>query len=90
VDIGFALLSRYQGHGFAYEAAAATLSYSRDTLGLSRVVAITSPDNERSMRLLERLGMRYEGEVRFSEESEQLRLYAIEFSPGQHAAPVSL
>lgn len=81
VDIGFAILSRFEGQGFASEAAAATLEYSRDTLGLTRVVAITSIDNDRSARLLERLGMRFEGMVRLSEDAEQLRLYSIAFGP---------
>lgn len=80
VDIGFAVLSRFEGQGFASEAAAATLAYSRDTLGLKRVLAITSIDNERSAGLLERLGMRFEGMVRLSEDAEQLRLYSISFA----------
>lgn len=41
-----------------YEAAAAMLAYCRDTLGLTRVVAIVKPENLRSARLRERLGMR--------------------------------
>lgn len=81
VDIGFAVLSRFEGQGLAREAAAATLAYSRDTLELMRVVAITSIDNERSARLLERLGMRFEQMVRLSEDAEQLRLYSISFAP---------
>lgn len=81
VDIGFAILSRFEGQGIAREAAAATLAYSRDALGLKRVVAITSIDNERSGRLLERLGMRFEGLVRLSEDAAQLRLYSIAFEP---------
>ena len=76
VDIGFALLPRFEGQSLAYEAAAATLAYARDTLGLGRVVAITTLDNDRSGRLLERLGMRYEGIVRLAD--EDLRLYALE------------
>lgn len=80
VDIGFALMPQYEGLGLAYEAAAATLAYSHDTLGLARVAAITSLDNERSMKLLERLGMRYEGVIRFPGDSEQLRLYTIALS----------
>ena len=79
VDIGFALLSRFEGQGLAYEAAQATLDYSRTTLGLDRVVAITSLDNERSAQLLERLGMRYESMIRFFDTSEPHRLYAITF-----------
>lgn len=79
IDIGFAVLARFEGQGLAREAAAATLEYSRETLGLKRVVAITSIDNERSARLLERLGMRFEGMVCLSEDAEQLRLYSIAF-----------
>lgn len=78
VDIGFAVLGQFEGQGIAREAAAATLAYSRDALGLKRVVAITSIDNERSARLLERLGMSFEGMVRLSEDAQQLRLYSIE------------
>jgi RimJ/RimL family protein N-acetyltransferase len=88
VDIGFALVSRFEGHGLAHEAAAATLVYSRNTLGLDRVVAITSLDNERSARLLERLGMRYERLVCLSDDAEQLRLYSITLRPGENMALV--
>ena len=80
VDIGFAVLSRFEGQGFANEAAAATLEYSRATLCLKRVVAITKAVNERSTRLLERLGMRFERMVSLSDDGEQLRLYSIEFA----------
>jgi RimJ/RimL family protein N-acetyltransferase len=45
----------------AREAAAATLDYGRRVLGLGRIVAITSPDNEASIRVLETLGLRFEG-----------------------------
>ena len=86
VDIGFAVLSRFEGQGLATEAAAATLAYSRSTLGLKRLVAITSIDNERSARLLERLGMRFERMVRLSEDAEQLRLYSIAFAPTEGLA----
>ncbi len=60
VDLGYTYLERYWGKGYAYEAAAATLAYGRQVLGLSRMVAITSPGNGRSMRLLEKLGMHFE------------------------------
>lgn len=62
-DIGFAFLPAYEGGGYAHEAAAAVLQYGRDTLGLHRVVAIVQTGNARSIRLLERLGLRYEGPV---------------------------
>ena len=77
VDIGFALLSRLEGRGYAREAAIATLGYARDQLGLRRVVAITTDDNHRSGSLLERAGMLYEGVI--PQGVEMLRLYAINF-----------
>ena len=75
IDLGFALLARFEGRGYAREAANATLAYARDRLGLSRVVAITTQDNDRSGILLERTGMSYEGPI--SQGGETLRLYAI-------------
>jgi RimJ/RimL family protein N-acetyltransferase/protein tyrosine phosphatase (PTP) superfamily phosphohydrolase (DUF442 family) len=75
VDIGFALMPEYWGHGYAREAAAATLRYARDRHGLARVVAITSPDNTASGRVLETIGMRYEGNVRLEAASEEVRYY---------------
>jgi len=56
VDIGFAFLPRFRSRGYAFEAAAATLEYGRQTLNLSRIVAIVSPENHVSRRLLEKLG----------------------------------
>jgi RimJ/RimL family protein N-acetyltransferase len=76
VDIGFAFLPEYRGRGYGYEAAAATLTHARRDLGLKRVVAITTSDNERSARLLERLGMRHESMVAGHDGESPLRLYA--------------
>jgi RimJ/RimL family protein N-acetyltransferase len=56
VDLGFAFVPRCWGQGYAYEAAAAVISYARRSLGIGRIVAITSPDNDASGRLLRRLG----------------------------------
>jgi ribosomal-protein-alanine N-acetyltransferase len=78
VDLGYALRSEYWGRGYAAEAAAATLDYGRDELGLRRIVAIVSVDNERSTRLLERLGMRYERLIRLPDDDEDLKLFAWE------------
>ncbi|MDB5986303.1 MAG: Protein N-acetyltransferase, RimJ/RimL family [Nevskia sp.] len=60
VDIGFAFLPEFCGQGYAFEAAAAVLHYGRHTLGLRRIVAITSPDNQHSIRLLQKLGLKFE------------------------------
>ena len=59
-DIGFAFLPAYWSQGYAFEAAAAVMVYGRDVLGLSRIVAIASPDNISSAKLLGKLGLRFE------------------------------
>ena len=58
-DIGYAFLERHCGRGYATEAAAAVLRHGRDTLGLTRIVAITAPENAASQRVLEKIGFRY-------------------------------
>jgi RimJ/RimL family protein N-acetyltransferase len=57
-DLGYALLPQHAGRGYAAEAARATLDHAFATLGLARVLAITRPDNLRSRRVLEAIGMR--------------------------------
>lgn len=80
VDIGFALLDDYQGRGYALEAARATLQYARDALGMSRLVAITTAANDRSIGLLRRLGMDYEKNIKMSAAADTLELYAIDLT----------
>ena len=79
VDIGYALLPEYWGKGYAFEAASAVLTYGKDTLSLKRIVAITAEDNHASARLLEKLGLHLEGRVQLGENSEKLKLFAIDF-----------
>ena len=78
VDIGFALLPEYWGKGYAYESAAAVMAYATGTLGLKRVVAITSSDNHSSARLLEKLGLRFERMMTFPDSGEDLQLFAVD------------
>ena len=63
VDIGFAFLPAYRGAGYAQEAAEATLAWGREALGLPRIVAIVSPKNAASAKLLERCGLRRESQI---------------------------
>jgi RimJ/RimL family protein N-acetyltransferase len=75
VDIGFAFLPKYWGRGYAHEAASAVMAYGGSVLGLNRIVAVVSADNVSSARLLEKLGLRCEGVVRLSDDSEEVRLF---------------
>jgi RimJ/RimL family protein N-acetyltransferase len=55
-DIGFAFLPEFEKRGYAFEAASATMKFGRERLGFTRVLAITTPNNEGSERLLRKLG----------------------------------
>jgi RimJ/RimL family protein N-acetyltransferase len=74
-DIGFALLPEFTNKGFAFEAATAVLQDARERLQRQRVLAITTPDNEASIQLLQRLGFRFEGVTRLSPDREQVKLF---------------
>ncbi len=80
VDLGFAYLPQYRSQGYAYEAAAAVVTYGRQVFDLKRIVAITSLDNERSMRLLEKLGFVFEQTIKLPNADEELNLFAARFA----------
>lgn len=80
VDLGFALLSRHRGSGYAAEAAAAVLAWGREVLGLRRVAAITAPDNAASGRVLERVGMRFERMLPLPGDAGGVKLYVVDFA----------
>jgi len=74
-DVGFAFLPEYWGLGFASEAGRATLEYAQNTLNISRVLGITSLDNVGSMRVLEKIGLKYEKLVNLPGYQGQSRLF---------------
>ena len=76
IDIGYAFLPQFRSRGYAYESASAVLRHARDVLGLRRLYAITNPDNAGSIRVLEKLGMRFERMVRLSAEESEIKLFA--------------
>lgn len=78
VDIGFAFLPGYRGKGYAIEAARATLGHGKDGFGLSRIVAITNPDNEASIGLLKKLGFRFERITKLADDAPQVKLFAVD------------
>ena len=80
-DLGFAFLPAYWGQGFAFEAAAEVRRYARTELGVGRLLAITNPQNDPSIRLLEKLGFRFEGMMRLENDETELKLFADEDEP---------
>ena len=77
VDIGYAYLPDYRGRGYAYEAGMAVLDHA-PALGLQRVLAITSPNNIASNRLLLKMGMRFEQFMHLTPEGPGTNLYSID------------
>lgn len=79
VDIGYAFLPQYGGQGYAYEAAQGVLAHARE-LGLTRLVATVVPENAASIRLLEKLGLRFEHTFQAPDSTRDLRLFAIDLA----------
>jgi len=61
VEVGWRLGKQHWGHGFASEAALASLRFGFEELGLSHVNSITAVSNARSRSVMERIGMRLAG-----------------------------
>ena len=80
VDLGFAYREEFQGRGFGREAAVATLAYAKEVVGLKRIVALTALDNERSIRLLEKLGFAFERILRLKPDGPESRLFGMALS----------
>lgn len=76
VDLGYALLPEFCGHGYAVEAGAAVLADARERLGLERIVAIVDPRNAGSIRVLEKLDFRFEKMVQLTPDDVTLKLFA--------------
>ena len=80
VDLGFALLTPYEGQGYAFEAASAMLDFGFLSCKLGQIGAITTTDNHRSLSLLNKLGMKFIKLTTLSGEDDELMLYSIEAS----------
>jgi ribosomal-protein-alanine N-acetyltransferase len=72
-DIGFSFFPEYGSQGYALESARAVIAHAREIIGIGRILAITTPDNEPSMRLLGKLGFRFDRPVTMG--TEELRLF---------------
>jgi RimJ/RimL family protein N-acetyltransferase len=80
IELGWALVRDAWGLGYAFEAAAAVVDWARGPLGLLRLVSIVQHGNERSARLAERLGERFERDI-VTSFGRPARLYGLELRP---------
>lgn len=74
-DIGYAFLEPYRSKGYALESAEAIMIHARETLGLERVVAIVTPGNSSSIKLLEKIGLTFERMIRLTDDDEELKFF---------------
>jgi len=80
-DIGFAFLEKYQGKGYAFEAAERIINYALNEIKMDNIAAVTQLDNIRSIQLLEKLGLRLHDIIKNN--GENLNLYLFHFQPFQ-------
>ena len=77
VELGFAFLPAARGQNYAFEAGRAALDFGIRSLGFTRIVALTAPDNMASIRVLEKLGFRFERMVPWLNPGRESRLFAL-------------
>lgn len=74
-DIGYAVSETQQGKGYAFEVCSALINYGWSNLGFDKLYGYCLPDNAPSIRILEKLGMRYQHDQDVNQTDEMCRVY---------------
>lgn len=82
VDVGYAFLPQHRGQGYAREATRACLLHGHQACGLRRILAITSPENIPSQRVLDAVGMKLVDRRVLTGEAHATWVYAWEAAAG--------
>lgn len=77
-EIGFRIARAHWGRGLATEAARAALDHAFAALRLPRLIALVDPANVKSIRVVEKLGMRYERDAMLPGYDHPDRVYAVD------------
>ncbi|WP_320670302.1 GNAT family N-acetyltransferase [Patulibacter defluvii] len=80
VEVGWRLARDAWGHGYATEAAQAAVAAGW-AIGLRQLIAIVHPDNERSLAVAERLGMRVTGRTRHAASGWEVLVLRLDRPP---------
>lgn len=62
-DIGFCFLPEHMGKNYALESALAVMDYARNNLQIKHILGVANPENDRSIRLLNKLGLRQQSVI---------------------------
>lgn len=74
-DLGYRFLPNYWGMGYATEASHAILTYGFDTLNLKRIIAIAMKENKASIKVMQKLGMKFDKFAPYEPGSEDVAWY---------------
>ena len=76
VDLGYRFRSAWWGRGLATEASRAVVEYGFQTVALPHILGLVEPENTRSVRVLSKLGFRYEGMIDYR--SQRVARYLLD------------
>jgi ribosomal-protein-alanine N-acetyltransferase len=65
IEVGFELLKEFWGRGYATEGALAALAFGFDDHGLARIISATRSDHIASRRVMEKIGLEYQGVITY-------------------------
>ncbi len=77
-DLGYAFLKNHWSNGYATEAARCVLDYAYDKLKINKLAALTTTDNEASVRVLEKLGFQFQKIVKLPEFESDSKLFVAD------------
>ncbi|NBL65020.1 GNAT family N-acetyltransferase [Flavobacterium sp. NST-5] len=75
MDIGFSFFEKYQGKGYAFEAAHHLKEIVAKDFGITKIAAMTTKDNFLSQKLIEKLGLRFQKLIEIPNDAEELMYY---------------
>lgn len=78
LEVGWLVARSRWGLGYAPEAGQATLDWAHATLGADHAISLIEPDNERSARVAEKLGMKVEGRTRLVNGKHEVRIFGVD------------
>jgi RimJ/RimL family protein N-acetyltransferase len=78
VDVGYAFRPTFWSKGYASESVKGVLNYAKQVIGLNHVIAIVDPNNQGSIRVLEKAGFHYEKMIQLNADDIELKLFALE------------
>jgi RimJ/RimL family protein N-acetyltransferase len=83
LEVGWMVARAHWGRGFAPEAGRASIDWARDALGADHIISLIEPENERSARVAEKLGMEVEGHTRIVNGEFEVRIFGTDLGSPQ-------